>query len=135
MPGAEQFLARSADNGKLGADVLKWRRLVADHWPRLRFGDQRVESSDGRHSFYVQAFLDELDPEAVHVELYADVQGADPFRQVMTRGELLTGAMNAYGFTASVSSDRPAADFTPRIVPFHSAAAAPLEAQQILWYR
>jgi glycogen phosphorylase len=135
LPGAEQFLARSADNGKLGIDVLKWRRLVADHWPRLRFGDQKVESRDGRHSFYVQAFLDELDPEAVHVELYADVQGADPFRQVMTRRELLTGAMNAYGFTASVSSDRPAADFTPRIVPFHSAAAARLEAQQILWYR
>jgi starch phosphorylase len=136
LPGAEAFLARSAGNGKLGIDVLNWRRLVADHWPRLRFGDLRVESSNAessgnRHSFYVQVYLDELDPADVHVELYAEGQGG----QVMTRGELLTGAMNAYGYTATVSSDRPAADFTPRIVPFHPAAPPPLEAQQILWYQ
>ena len=131
LPGAEGFLARSADNGKLGIDILNWRRLVADHWPRLRFGDLKVESGEGRHSFYVQAYLDELDPEAVNVELYAEGQGV----QVMKRGELLTGAMNAYGYTTTVSSDRPASDFTPRIVPRHPAAAAPLEAPQILWYR
>jgi glycogen phosphorylase len=131
LRGAKGFLSRSADNGKLGVDVLHWQRLLAEHWPRLRFGDQKIESGGGRHSFYVQAYLDELDPDAVRMELYAEGQGA----QVMTRGELLTGAINAYSYTAAVSSDRPAADFTPRIVPFHSAAAAPLEARQILWYR
>lgn len=136
LPGAGRLLARSADNGKLGGEVLAWRRLVADHWPRLRFGDLRVDSSGNRHSFYVQAYLDELDPDAVHVELYADGQNKEPIRQVMTRGERLAGAMNAYVYTATVSSDRPAADFTPRIVPFHSAVPeAPLEARQILWYR
>ena len=62
-------------------------------------------------------------------------KGGEPLRQVMTRGDLLIGAMNAYGYTATVSSGRPSTDFTPRIVPFHSAASAPLEAQQILWYR
>ncbi len=136
LPAAERLIARSAGNGKLGVDLLNWRRTVADHWPRLRFGDQRVETRDGRHSFYVQAYLDEMDPDAVQVELYADVQGGEPVRQVMKRGELLTGAMNAYGYTATVSSDRPAGDFTPRIVPVHPAAAVPLEETwQILWYR
>jgi starch phosphorylase len=80
----------------------------------------------------VQAYLDELDPAAVRVELYAD--GA-PVAVVMKRGETLVGSMNAYRFTASVPADRPATDFTPRIVPFHSAASVPLEAGQILWYK
>jgi len=43
--------------------------------------------------------------------------------------------MNAYTFTASVPADRPATDFTPRLVPFHPAASIPLEANQILWYK
>lgn len=131
LPAAEAFLARSAENGKVGIELLNWRRLVADHWPRLRFGDLKVESHEGRHSFYVQVYLDELDPAAVQVELYAD---GEPV-QAMTRGDLLAGSMNAWGYTAAVTSSRRAADFTPRIVPYHAGAPVPLEAQQILWYR
>ncbi len=84
----------------------------------------------------MQAYLDELDPDAVRVELYAEGRaGSEPVRVIMERGDPLIGSMNAYTFTASVSADRPAADFTPRIVPFHPGALVPLEADQILWYK
>jgi starch phosphorylase len=53
----------------------------------------------------------------------------------MERGEPLIGSTNAYIFTASVPADRPASDFTPRLVPFHQGALVPLEANQILWYQ
>lgn len=136
LPAAERFQERAAGNGKLGKDLVEWRRLVAEHWPRLRFGSLNVESDGNRHSFNVQAYLDELDPDAVEVELYADGRaGGEFFRQAMKRGELLAGSLNAFSFTASVPADRPAADFTPRIVPFHAGADVPLEAAQILWYR
>jgi starch phosphorylase len=131
LPAADAYLARSADNGKLGAAVVSWSRMVADHWPRLRFGELKIESDSKGHSFCVQAYLDEIDPNAIQVQLYAD--GAP--LQVMTRGEVLTGSLNGYAFTATVQSERPAADFTPRIVPHHEAARVPLEARQILWYR
>jgi starch phosphorylase len=136
LPAAVGFLGRSAENGLLGVAALNWRRSVADHWPRLRFGDLKVESGAGLHHFRVQAYLDELDPEAVRVEIYADGrQAGEPFCQVMTRGELLTGSINAFAYTATVASDRPAADFTARLVPWRANSAIPLEAQQILWYR
>ncbi len=136
LPAAERFQARAADDGKLGKDLVNWRRSLAEHWPRLRFGALNVESGGNQHSFHVQAYLDELDPEAVQVELYADQGGgAEPFRRAMKRGELLAGSMNAFGYTACVPAERPAADFTPRIVPFHAGADVPLEAPQILWYR
>jgi starch phosphorylase len=84
----------------------------------------------------VRAWLDELDPAAVRIELYADaLPGGEPVRVAMGRGEQLIGSVNAYKFTASVRADRPAQDFTPRIVPFHQSASVPLEANQILWYK
>jgi glycogen phosphorylase len=135
LPAAERFLARSADSGKLGDELLQWRHAIAGHWQHLRFGDHKVETSGNQHHFCVQAYLDELNPDDVRLELYADGRdGAEPLRQLMTRGALLAGSMNAYGYTASVPADRPATDFTPRIVPNHAGALTPLEAQQILWY-
>jgi starch phosphorylase len=136
LPGAKAAAERAKDNGNLGAAVLRWRRQVAQHWPRLRFDDLNVESEPDRHIFDVKAYLDELDPDAVHVELYAEgLSGGEPVRKVMERGDPLVGSANAYTFKACVPADRPATDFTPRMVPYHPAASTPLEASQILWYK
>lgn len=132
LPAAGNFRERSKGN----SGIPDWQRQVEGHWPRLRFGELRIESGADRHVFHVQAYLDELDPAAVHAELYAEGRaGSEPVRVVMERGERLTGSPNGYSFTASVSADRPASHFTPRLVPFHPEAWVPLEAGQILWYR
>jgi glycogen phosphorylase len=123
---------RSKDNGAAGVALLNWQHQLAEHWPRLRFGDCNVESDANRHVFHVQAYFDELDPDAVRVELFAE---GEPVPAVMARRDPLVGSANAYSFTASVPASRPAADFTPRIVPFHAGALVPLEASRILWYR
>ena len=50
-------------------------RLAArsqEKWPTLHFGELKVETRDGRHVFEVELFLNDLDPEAVRVELYAE---------------------------------------------------------------
>ncbi len=139
LPAAHAVQARSKDNGATGIAILNWRHQVAEHWTRLRFGDLKVEKAEpdaNRYVFHVQAYFDELDPAAVRVELYAEGRaGGEPVRVVMERGDPLAGSMSAYNFTASVPTDRPATDFTPRLVPFHPAASVPLEANQILWYK
>jgi starch phosphorylase len=58
-----------------------------------------------------------------------------PVRQEMVRGEPLVGAAHGYLYSARVPATRPAGDYTPHVVPHHSAAAVPLEAAQILWQR
>src|ERR1700728_2118896 len=65
-PAASAVRERSKDN----AGILNWERLVADHWTRLRLDDLKVDSDGNRHVFHVRAYLDELDPAAVRVELY-----------------------------------------------------------------
>jgi starch phosphorylase len=136
LPRAQAYLDRAKDKGKSGGDLLAWRKQVEEHWPRLRFGLFNVSTDGGQHSFSVQVWLDELPPDAVAVELYADGQaGNAPLRYPMTRGPALLGAENGYTWTAKVPADRPAADFTPRAVPSHPGAQVPLECSQILWYR
>ena len=36
---------------------------------------------------------------------------------------------------AEVPANRPASDYTPRVIPYHPKASVPLEAPQILWQR
>jgi starch phosphorylase len=133
---AEAFRERSADNGEGGAGILEWRRRVEEHWPRLRFGALTISTDGGDHVFTVQAWLDELDPDAVAVELYADGKdGSTPVCRPMVRGPALVGSEGGYTWTARVPAERRAEDFTPRLVPRHAAAWVPLECNKIVWYR
>jgi starch phosphorylase len=85
--------------------------------------------------FHVPVYLDELDCDAIQVDLYAEsLDRGEPVREVMLRGEPLIGAQNAYQYTAAVAATRPAGDSTPRIIPYHSAASVPSESPPILSY-
>ena len=102
---------------------------------RLRFGATTVEQQGERYLFHVQVFLDDIDPDAVRVELYADAQkDEDPITHAMDRGERLVGATSAFTYSASVPTSRPLADYTPRLVPRLVGAFVPLEAPFILWH-
>ena len=126
---------RAAKQGALGSDLLSWQAQLTKHWPKLRFGSATVEEQKGLHFFQVQAFLDDLDPDAVAVELYATGQNGDAsVCQVLSRGERLVGSVNGFLYTARVPATRPARDFTPRMIPRHSESFVPLEASFILWH-
>jgi starch phosphorylase len=136
LPGAAAYCARAAEHGKAAVELLQWQRAVSENWAHLRFGQLNVETRDGQHVFEVQVYLDDLDAAAVRVELYADpVKGDCPIRQEMQRGHELLGSRGGYAYSASVPATRPASDYTPRVVPFETAAFVPLEANQILWGR
>jgi hypothetical protein len=46
----------------------------------------------------------------------------------------LAGAPKGYLYHARIPVHRLAEDYTPRVVPYFSGAAIPLEAANILWY-
>jgi len=102
----------------------------------VRFGALNVTTEGGNHSVSVQVWLDELPPDSVAVEVYAENKdGSAPLCFAMTRGPALAGTENGFTWTVKFRSDRHAADFTPRVVPAHAGAEVPLECSQILWYR
>jgi len=135
LPAAAAFLERVENRGSAGAELAAWQAELAKHWPALRFGPATVEQQGEQYLFHVQVVLDDLDPDAVRVELYSDGQkDTGPITHTMDRGERLAGAAGTFTYSASVPINRPVADYTPRLIPQHVGAFVPLEAAFILWH-
>jgi len=136
LPAAARFRQRADNNGALGAELVRWESEIDRHWSALHFGNFSVETANGEHHFQAQVYLDDLDPNAVAVEIYADgLNGGPPTRLAMTRGSQLVGATHGWIFHGMAAADRPAGDFTARVIPHHPDAQVPLEAAQIIWQR
>jgi len=136
LAAASAVRRREGDAGAIGVQIRNWQRMVMQHFPRLRFGKLNIESSVESHLFTLQVYLDEIDPDGVSVELFADIGANGPLERIrMTRDVPLVGAVNGFVFVATVPAKRPATDYTARIVPYHPDASVPLEANEILWQR
>ena len=96
-----------------------------------------INRQAGDTIFRVEVYFTGLDPAFVQVELYAEPtqEGDGPERISMARGDKLAGSEDGYLFYAALPADgRPISDYTPRLIPSHSEALIPLEANFILWY-
>jgi len=133
LPLADAYRGRGADGA---AELQDWHRQLSAHWPHIRFGSVTSSQDEAGYRFEVQVYLDELSAAAVQVELYAEpVADGEAVRQPLARAATLAGTTNAYVYRGLVPANRPASDYTPRVVPAHAAASVPLEANFILWYR
>jgi starch phosphorylase len=136
LPAATAYRERAADKGAVGKQMVDWRHAMEKEWPALRFGETKAETNGEQHVFEVQVYLNDLDPNAARVELYADgVNGDTPVRQEMKRVGQLAGASGGYVYSAAVSAVRPPADYTARVIPHCDGVAIPLEDGRILWQR
>jgi starch phosphorylase len=136
VPAAILYRKRAAHQGAVGRQVVDWRHRVEQKWESLRFGDMRIETAGKQHVFEVEVYLSDLDPKAVSVELYADgVNGSGPVRKGMKRIRQRAGESGVHVYSAVVPANRPAADYTARVIPYCSGVAVPLEAGPILWQR
>jgi starch phosphorylase len=136
LPSASAYRERAAAKGAVGRQMVDWRQSLEQKWATLHFGEVKVETRGEQHVFEVQVYLDDLDPKAVRVELYADgVNGGSPVRPEMNRVRPLAGASGGYVYSAVVSAARPPADYTARVMPHCDGVAIPLEDARILWQR
>jgi glycogen phosphorylase len=136
VPAAAAFHSRVANKGAIGRQIVDWRHSLEQKWDGLRFGEVKVGTKGGQQVFDVQVYLNDLDPKAVQVELYADAgNGGNPMRQEMKPVRPLVGAVGGYDYSASVSATRPAGDYTARVIPRFDGVSVPLEAARILWQR
>jgi starch phosphorylase len=136
LPAGAVYRERAAEKGSVSEQMVNWQHILAQKWPGLRFGETKVERHGEQHVIEVQLQLNDLDPDTVRVELYADGRnGYDPVRQEMTRARQRTGIPGGYVYGARVPAVRPAADYTARVIPQRTGVAVPLEAGYILWQR
>jgi starch phosphorylase len=136
LPAAAAYHARIADKGAIGRQIIDWQHVLEQEWGGLRFGEMKFETRGRQYVFEVQVYLNDLDQEAVRVELYADgINEGSPERLEMKRIRPLTGASGGYVYSATVPAARPPTDYTARVIPHQDGVAIPLENTRILWQR
>lgn len=136
LPAAAARRGRAAGEGAAGVQIVAWRHALERGWEKVRFGETTIAQIGDQLTFEVQVYLNGLAPDAVRVELYAEgVNGSDPERHEMTAGQKLAGAENGFLFAALVPADRPATEYTARVIAHRAGIAVPLEAAHILWQR
>jgi starch phosphorylase len=142
VPAAKAYRERAADNGAVGSKIVHWKRSIVLGWPQLHFGEVKFvtekdsHSGEEQYSFEMQLYLGDISPDMIQVELFARGPDESPlFRQQL---DLLSppaagAGMALYG--GKVPGNRPAGDYTARVLPYLPGVAVPLEATQILWKR
>jgi starch phosphorylase len=136
LPAASTYLARAADKGAIGRQVVDWQHVLEQQWAGLHFGEVQVKTDGKHHVFEVQVYLNDIDPKAVQVELYADgIDGGSPVRQEMKRAGQPAGVSGGSVYSAAVPAARPPTDYTARVIPNRDGVAIPLEETRILWQR
>jgi starch phosphorylase len=136
LPAASGYQVRSAEDSKLGENLLHWQQDIDRHWSTVRLETAKIETRDGQHFFQVEVSPGDLTLDQLQVELYADSdQAGKPALEVMTAPEPGTNSQDTSIYSAQVSATRPASDYTVRVIAHHPNASVPLEAGQILWQR
>jgi starch phosphorylase len=135
LTAAQNYHKRNADRANEPVRLCHWRELLEKHWQKLHFGRLDAQREGDDYIMTLAVYLDELDPKAVQVQLYAEPQGnGESEIHVMEVGETLAEAGKGYLYRARVPARRPAEHYTTRIIPYFDGATVPLEAKQILWY-
>jgi glycogen phosphorylase len=93
-------------------------------------------TGEEQYAFEVQLYLGDISPDMIQVELFA--RGPDDGQLFRQQLDLLSPAAAGTGmalYGTKVPGNRPAGDYTARVLPYLPGVAIPLEATQILWQR
>jgi starch phosphorylase len=136
LPAATAYQARAANKGAAARKLVDWHNELATKWGGLRFCKLNVDTKGEQHIITVEVIIKDINPDTIRVEVYANAQkGGSSVHLEMTRLRQLPGEAGGYIFSVTVSSSRPASDYTARIVPHCDGLTVPLEAGWILWQR
>ncbi len=136
IPAARKYNERAAAKAEVGGQIAEWLSKLKDRWSLVRFGTLEIDTRTDAYRFMTEVFLNGLNPDEVRVELYAEGgPNRDKMRQEMKPDGDGAGHGEGHWYTAIVPANRPADDYTPRIIPHRPGVAVPLEANYIIWQR
>ncbi len=134
LPAATAFLDRSANKGDKGKQLTDRIDTLKQKWESVRFGEIKITTAENQHKFNAEVFYSDLDPDLLQVELFADGVNGDPPAIFTMKRESKSAAINGeHYYNASVSSVRPASDYTARVITGIPGVSVPLEASLIIW--
>jgi starch phosphorylase len=130
LPGAASYAKRAENNGALAKKIADWELALLQNWNKLGFGELKIQTDKDKHFFEAQVYLNNLDRQAIKVELYS----ASKTEEMLYQGQI-PNSSNGHVYRIEVPSAQPASNFTPRIVPCFAGVATALEISKIVWQR
>jgi starch phosphorylase len=133
LPAARRYRALVVGGLARARSVAAWEAAVRAHWGEVRIEEVTAEPAIGGLRFRAQVHLGGLRPEDVAVQVYADPRdGAAP--ETAPLGEC-SSENGATLYEGGLPTQRPARDFTLRLLPAHPDARQPLDLPLVLWQR
>ena len=135
LPAAANYIKRAAEKGTAGIRIVNAQHDLKNKWEKIKFGEVQTESVENGYLFHVHVLLNDINPNEVLVELYAEgINGAVPVR-IKMEPDSISEDRGEHIYHAQVTSTRPASDYTARIIPDYENVSVPLEDNLILWQR
>ncbi len=132
LPAAINYTKRAAKNGASGNEIVQIQQDLRSKWEHIKFGEVQTQNIENGQVFNIQINLNEVNPENILVQLYANgLNGKPP--EIIT---MKSGAAQEIGesrYKTQVNTARPASDYTIRIIPNYEEVSIPLEDNLILW--
>jgi starch phosphorylase len=137
LPAAAAYRSRAATDFRPVREIEHWLEHTRRHWPGVHIASVNRESDGDHLCVDAQVYLDDLQPDDVRIELYADaaVPGANPERITLQRGEPLASSSGGYWYHAEIQTRRPATHYSVRVIPDHPLVRWPLETSLVCWER
>ena len=94
-----------------------------------------VNTAGQEQAFAIQVYLGELNAENIRIELFANGIAGDPPIRIRCGGAAAGRVNQRLHLPHHIPANRPASDYTPRMVPHVDGIAVPLELGLIRWQR
>jgi starch phosphorylase len=133
LPAAANYLKRAAEKGSKGISINTSRLELSKKWEKLQFGEVQSESMENGYRFKACIWLQDINPGAVMVQLYAEsINGGAP-EIINMNPDAVRGKGNELVYHAEVLTARPVGDYTARIIAGYENISVPLEDNLIKW--
>ncbi len=135
LPLALSYQNRAAEKGAIGKKWMKKEQDMERRWEGVSFGNMEYTVHENNYHFTVPVFLNGIVMNDLLIELFADGVGDALPERILMSYEIIPDNADAFVFHADITGNRPAGDYTARIVPYNHQIAVPLENNLIKWQR
>ncbi len=134
LPLSGSYRQRCADGSALASEMLRRITSLRSYWHELAFEQFEWRREGDAQHIEARLHLGRIEPEQIAVQLFAESQGAEPANVHTLQLQHHEGSYAS--FRIELSTQRPEADYTARVVPSPALGlAVPLELPLILWQR
>jgi starch phosphorylase len=136
LPALKDYACRSKESGALARSLYLWESRLRLHGAKIHWGDLRIEENEDCTDFAIAVYFGDVLEQDLFVQLYADpLSPNEPgICQNMLKGEAIAESLNGFVYRLRLKTQRPFADFTPRVIPRHESVQIPAELNVINWW-